>query len=123
MRLPPHSAEIMRARRAGRIPTSGPFGHVAILTEWDMEVTGAYCIAPPDIDPHELDFSFVAGLEVTIFCCIGTLGRPIDTWLNDVVLAVMACDPSTILILNIDQADKGFAYGLVTVFVRRPDVD
>lgn len=123
MRPPPNSAELFRIRRAGRIPASGPYGHVSVLPEWGLEVAGAHVIAPPDIDPRELDFSFVAGLDVCVFCRIGTLGRPVDSWLDDVLLAVLTGDPASVAVVNLERAHLGIGPARVGVFIRRPDVE
>ncbi len=119
MRLPPNSRALFDLRRRGRIPVPGPFGHVSILPDWKFEVAGAYVIAPPSIDPADLDFCFCAGLTVAIFCRLGELGRPVDTWLDEVILAVMAADPTSIAVIDLDQTAAGFDQGLVAMYARR----
>ncbi|MHB8912746.1 MAG: hypothetical protein ACYC42_08880 [Lysobacter sp.] len=86
-------------------------------------MAGAYVIAPPSIDPAELDFCFVAGLAVAIFCRLGDLGRPVDTWLHEVILAVMAADPISIAVIDLDQTEAGLDQGLVAMYVRRAGDD
>ena len=116
MRLPPHSAAIMRARRFGRVPVPGIFGHVTILPSWDLEINGAYVIAPSELNPIDLDFCFVAGLEVSLFI------RNCDRFrLVDLLRAVMRCDPLTVNVVNLDQSCNGFSYGLEAVYARRQD--
>ncbi len=86
MRLPPNARALFDLRRRGHIPVPGPFGHVSILPDWKFSVSGAYVIAPPDIDPMELDFCFCAGLSVSIFCRFGTDTSPLDAWPEEVIL-------------------------------------
>lgn len=123
MRLPPNARAIFDLRRRGRIPVPGPFGHVSVLPDWGLAVAGAYVIAPPSIDPAELDFCFCAGLSVAIFCRLGDLGRPLDTWLHEVILAVMDADPVSIAVIDLDQAAAGLDQGLVAMYVRRAGDD
>lgn len=115
-RPPPNSAELFRLRRAGRVPVPGPFGHVCILPEWDMETPGAYLIAPPELDPAELDFSCVAGLEVAVFTELGDVAAPTTLW--PLVLAVLAYDPAAVAIVDLNRAARG--QGLVVgQFIRK----
>lgn len=115
MRLPPNAKQIFDLRRAGRIPVPGAFGHVAILPDWNFETAGAYVIAPPNVDPDDLDFCIVAGLDVTIFMLDADPARP----LTDLVRAVMRSDPRTINVVDIDRAADGLGLGVVGIFVRR----
>lgn len=119
MRLPPRARALFDLRRAGRIPVPGPFGHVSIVPDWHFEVAGAYVIAPPDIDPIELDFCFCAGLTVCIFCRIGTLERTLDTWLEDVIVAVMRADAKSIAVVELNLARAGLDQGVVAIYMRK----
>ncbi len=113
MRLPPNGKALFDLRRAGRIPVAGPFGHVAVLPEWDMEVTGAYVVAPPDIDPAELDFCFVADLDVGVFQRMGNVGSPLDL---DLISAIRAGDPARIALFDLNSLAKGFNAALWNVW-------
>lgn len=119
MRLPPNARALFNLRRRGRIPVPGPFGHVSVLPDWGLTVAGAYVIAPPSIDPAGLDFCFCAGLTVAIFCRLGETSLPSDTWLQEVILAVMDADPASIAVIDLDQAAAGLDRGLVAMYVRR----
>lgn len=123
MRLPPNARALFDLRRRGRIPVPGPFGHVSVLPGWHFEVAGAFVIAPPEIDPADLDFCFCAGLSVAIFCRLGELSRPLDTWLDEVILAVMAADPTSITVIDLDQTGDGLDQGIVAMYVRRAGDD
>lgn len=123
MRLPPNGRPLFDLRRKGRIPVPGPFGHVAIVPDWNMGVAGAFVVAPPSIDPLDLDFCFCAGLSVAIFCRLGDLRRPVDTWLNDLILAVMEADPTGITVIDLDQTVDGLDRGVVAMYVRRAGDD
>ncbi|MBW8457705.1 MAG: hypothetical protein K0M58_04570 [Thiobacillus sp.] len=123
MRLPPKARALFDLRRSGRIPVPGPFGHVSVLPDWGLTVAGAYVIAPPSIDPAELDFCFVAGLSVAIFCRLGEAGLPSDTWLQKVILAVMDAGPVSIAVIDTDQAATGLDHGLVAMYVQRAGND
>lgn len=123
MRPPPNSAELFRIRRAGRIPTPGPFAHVAVLPEWNLEVAGAYVYAPPEIDPLELDFSFVAGLDVAIFFRRGGECQTFDNWLLSTTLAVMSGDPATVTCIDLVAAERGLGRAIVARYVRGPNVE
>lgn len=123
MRLPPKARALFDLRRRGRVPVPGPFGHVSVLPDWQFSVAGAFVIAPPSIDPAELDFCFCAGLDVSVFCRLGDIGRPLDTWLEEVILAVMAADPATITVIDLDQTSGGLDQGVVALYVRRAGDD
>jgi hypothetical protein len=110
MRLPPNGRALLDLRRAGRIPVRGPWGHIAILPEWEMDVAGAAVTVPQDMDPGELDFCFVAGLDVSIFTRIGSLGRPLD--LHDLLGAVMAGQPRSIAVIDLNRVGEGLAAAL-----------
>ena len=122
MRLPPNARALFELRRKGRIPVPGPFGHVSVLPDWGLTVAGAYVIAPPSIEPSDLDFCFVAGLSVAIFCRLAELS-PVDTWLYEIILAVMDSDPTSIAVIDLDQAAAGLDHGLVAMYVRRAGND
>ena len=122
MRLPPNARALFDLRRRGRIPVPGPFGHVSVLPDWGLTVAGAYVIAPPSIEPSDLDFCFVAGLSVAIFCRLTELS-PVDTWLYEIILAVMDADPASIAVIDLDQAADGLDQGLVALYVRRASND
>ncbi|MDP1682205.1 MAG: hypothetical protein Q8L39_10590 [Burkholderiales bacterium] len=122
MRLPPKARALFDLRRRGRIPVPGPFGHVSVLPDWGLTVAGAYVIAPPSIDPSDLDFCFCAGLTVAIFCRLAELS-PVDTWLYEIILAVMDADPASIAVIDLDQAAAGLDRGLVAMYVRRAGND
>lgn len=121
MRLPPNARRLFDLRREGRIPVPGPFGHVVVLPDWNMEVTGAFVVAPPDLDPTDFDFCFVGGLEVAIFTRLGDVRRPMNSWLDDVVVAVMRSDPACVTVIDLDQADAGFDLGIVVNYERIGD--
>lgn len=122
MRLPPKARALFDLRRRGRIPVPGPFGHVSVLPDWGLTVAGAYVIAPPSIEPADLDFCFCAGLTVAIFCRLAEL-NPVDTWLYEIILAVMDADPASIAVIDLDQASAGLDQGLVAMYVRRAGND
>jgi hypothetical protein len=122
MRLPPNARALFDLRRRGRIPVPGPFGHVSVLPDWGLTVAGAYVIAPPSIDPSDLDFCFCAGLTVAIFCRLAELS-PVDTWLHEIIVAVMDADPASIAVIDLDQAAAGLDRGLVALYVRRAGND
>lgn len=119
MRLPPNARALFELRRRGRIPVPGPFGHVSILPDWKFEVAGAYVIAPPEIEPADLDFCFCAGLDVAIFCRIGAVGRPLDAWLHDVIVAVMQADAQSIVVIELNRARTALDAGIVAMYERR----
>lgn len=119
MRLPPNARALFALRRRGRIPVPGPFGHVSILPDWKFEVAGAYVIAPPEIEPTDLDFCFCAGLDVAIFCRLGSVGRPVDAWLHDVIIAVMQADAQSIVVIELNQARASLDAGIVAMYERR----
>jgi hypothetical protein len=121
VRPPPNSAALFKLRRAGRVPVPGPFGHVCILPEWDMETPGFYLTVPSELDPGELDFSCVAGLEVSIFWPIGTLGHPLG--LDDLLGAVMAGEPASIAVINLLATGKTLAGAMYCTFTRVPAHD
>lgn len=73
-------------------------------------MAGAFVTVPADMDPGELDFCFVAGLDVSIFTRIGTLGRPLD--LDDLLGAVLAGEPASIAVVNINRIGEGLAGAL-----------
>lgn len=116
MRLPPNASDIMRARRAGRIPTPGIFGHVAVLPDWDFETSGAFVLAPPSLEPSDLDFSFLAGLECSILLRDCDFDR-----LQPLLVAIMNGDPRRIIVMSIEHAAEGLSDGIVGIFERRPD--
>lgn len=123
MRLPPNARALFNLRRRGRVPVPGPFGHVSVLPDWQFSVAGAYVIAPPSIAPSELDFCFCAGLSVAIFCRLGDDLSPVDTWLEEVILSVMASDPASITVIDLDQTAAGLGQGVVAMYVRRAGDD
>lgn len=115
MRLPPHSAEIMHARRAGMVPTPGMFGHVAVLPDWDFETSGAFVLAPPSLAPSDLDFSFLAGLECSILLRDCDMDR-----LQPLLVSIMNGDPRRIVVVSIEHVEEGLSAGVVGIFERRP---
>lgn len=119
MRLPPNARALFDLRRRGHIPVPGPFGHVSILPDWKFEVAGAYVIAPPEIEPADLDFCFCAGLDVAIFCRFGAVGRPLDAWLHDVIVAVMQADARSIVVIELNRARTALDAGIVAMCERR----
>jgi hypothetical protein len=120
MRTPPNSAALFKMRRAGRVPVPGPYGHVSILPAWDLETPGAFLLAPPDLDPLELDFSCVAGLEVAVFTELGDVAAPTTLW--SLLLAVLSCDPAAINVIDLNRAAAGQG-GLVAQFIRKAGQD
>ncbi|MEW6415896.1 MAG: hypothetical protein AB1482_11645 [Pseudomonadota bacterium] len=114
MRLPPNSRELFAMRRAGNVPVPGPFGHVAVLPSWNMEIAGAHVLAPESINALDLDFCIVAGLDVAIF----VQGVDVEHHV-DLILAVMAGDPRTIAVIDLDLAVDGLDAGLLALYIRR----
>ncbi len=114
MRLPPNSRALFDLRRSGRLPVPGPFGHISVLPDWNLEVAGATVLAPPSIDPRDLDFCIVAGLDVTIFV------RGVDVEHHvDLLVAVMNGDPSSITVIDLDRAVDGLDAGVLALYIRR----
>ena len=115
MRLPPYSADIVKARRLGRVPVPGPLGHIVILPSWHLKITGAFVVCPDDTDPATLDFFFVAGLDVTL------LLRPIDyPRALDVALSVLSGNPRSLSLIDVRRAQVGgVGSGVLVVYSRR----
>lgn len=115
MRLPPNARALFDLRRSGRVPVPGPFGHVSIVPDWNLETAGAAVLAPPGIDPLDLDFCIVAGLDVTIFVRGDDAERQVD-----LIVAVMNGDPSSITVVDLDCAlNASFGAAVMAVFGRR----
>lgn len=115
MRLPPNAGAIMRARRAGMIPTPGIFGHVAVLPDWDIETTGAFVLAPPNLEPSDLDFSFLAGLDCTLFLRESDAER-----VAPLLDAILHGAPRCLVVVNMERAKAGFGDGIARIFQQRP---
>jgi hypothetical protein len=64
-RLPAYGRDLLQKRRQGLVPASR---HVWIVDRFDFprNTNGWLCVVADGIDPISIDFSFVAGLEVTI---------------------------------------------------------
>lgn len=126
MRPPPNSAELFRIRRAGRIPSPGPYGHVSVLPDWNLTVAGAYVYAPPEIEPRELDFSFVAGLDVALFiherCPFHRVYQTPEFLFDgdhlDLLAAIMAGNPETITVIELNRVHLGLGPAVLAVFGR-----
>lgn len=124
MRPPPNSADLFRIRRAGRIPSPGPYGHVSVLPDWNLEVAGAYVYAPPEIEPSELDFSFVAGLDVALFiqercACHKVYETPeylFDGNHLELLGAIMDGSPETITVIELSRVHLGLGQAVLAVF-------
>lgn len=69
-RLPAFGRELLALRRRGLVPERNLcVGHVVIVLDrwqWGRSYSSRLVVAP-DLEPRELDFSAVAGLDVTIF--------------------------------------------------------
>ena len=115
MRLPPNSRVLMDLRRAGRVPVPGPFGHVAILPDWNLETCGAAVLAPPSLDYLDLDFCVVAGLDVTIF----VRGADVTNYI-DLIAAVMDGAANSITVVDLDRAVDGFGAAILAMYSRIP---
>jgi sporulation-control protein spo0M len=118
MRLPPNGRQLVDLRRAGRVPLRQGFGQIAILPDWGFEVSGAFVTVPPEFNLADLDFCFVAGLEVVLFT---RTGRPVADLL-DLVLMLMDADAAAIIVIDIDRAARGLDHGILAVYGRRQNV-
>lgn len=65
-RLPPFGRELVEMRKAGLVPGNNTV--VVSLDSWDWGKAYARVVVPPEIDPSQLDFCFVAGLDVVVVC-------------------------------------------------------
>lgn len=129
MRPPPHSAELFKLRCIGKVPVPGPYGHVAVLTDWQIEVAGAFVIAPHGVDPLDLDFSFAAGLDVTLFIAercpyfqvYKTLEYLFEQDQLDLIAAIMAGKPASVRVVDLSQAHLGLGRATVAIFGKARD--
>jgi hypothetical protein len=62
-RLPPYGREILDLRERGLIPVGRMF---VALDTWSHGKSYARVVVTPDLDPSELDFTFLAGLDVEL---------------------------------------------------------
>jgi len=115
MRLPPYSADIVKARRLGHVPVPGVFGHVVVLPTWKAETTGAFIVCPDDVHASVWDFFFLAGLDVSL------LVRPIDEpRLVELVHALLAAEPRSLLVLDMAKAHTaGIGAGVLAIYTRK----
>jgi hypothetical protein len=92
---------------------------VAIVPSWELETEGAFITCPPDLDPLELDFACVAGLDCTLFAQMPEAGPPHHA--QRTLDALMLAEPSRIVVVDLNAAAQYLAGGVVAVYVLRAE--
>lgn len=103
-KLPPYSKAIDDARRKGMVPACGCMGHIAIGFEWRRDIVPDFpvVVVPPDRDPSEFEWRFVAGLNIFI------MHRDRDIQhLHALCKSLFAARASDVQTFNMDRVCRG----------------
>jgi len=90
-RLPPFGRELMAMREQGLVPANGMC--VVSLDSWDYGRAYARCVVTPDLHPGELNFAFVAAIDVVLVHVptLTTIARR-DAFIRE----LLKCRPTTL---------------------------
>jgi hypothetical protein len=97
-RLPPYGRELLKMRQQGLAP-AGPYVVIS-LDSWRWGRAYARVVIPPDLDPEDVNFAFVAGLDVVLVLDRGTT-TPLRR--DAAVKQLLACNPASLRVLEIDR--------------------
>ncbi|MDO9010770.1 MAG: hypothetical protein Q7U78_03025 [Gallionella sp.] len=103
-KLPPYAKVLDDARRKGLVPARGCMGHIAIGFEWRRNIVPDFpvVVVPPDRDPAEFEWRFVAGLDIFI------MHRDCDIpHLHDLCSALFYAKAQGVQTFNMDQICRG----------------
>ena len=110
-KLPPYGKPLLEIRRAGQVPAY--YMTVIALDDWNIACLFPRVIVTEDADPALLDFSMLAGLDVTI------AWMPTRTTIerrNAVIREVMKIDPASLRAFDLDNVNvlwvKSRAHGI-----------
>lgn len=98
-RLPAYAREIAVARKAGMVPASGEVIVALDVWRWGKQPGGAIarCLVPEDRNIEELDFWFLAGLDVLVaWSSAVSAGNRVMA----LAKALLAIEPGRLLLLD-----------------------
>lgn len=114
-RLPPYGRQILDARFKGLVPK---WGLVVALDDWAAFRGRHRIVIEPGVNPHDLDLTFCAGLDLLI------AWNPITTpssRLNDVIFALLDYLPRRIWVLNRTEPHRSFFAKSVANGIEMPE--
>ena len=106
-RLPAYARDIAEARKAGMVPASGEIIVALDVWRWGKQPGGALarCLVPEDRKIEDLDFWFLAGLDVLVaWSSAVSAGNRVMA----LAKAVLATGPRRLLLLDV-AAESGRA--------------
>lgn len=104
-RLPAYGRGLLETRRRGLVPP-GPYIFVC-LDGWNWFKGFSRVVVPPDLDPRNTDFRFVAGLDVVLrYDPEITMPERVDA----TVLELLPCLPTSLRTLVVGDPVCEFAY-------------
>ena len=102
-RLPAYARDIAEARKAGMVPASGEIIVALDVWRWGKQPGGALarCLVPEDRKIEDLDFWFLAGLDVLVAwsSAVSASNRVMA-----LARALLAVDPQRLLLLDLAAA-------------------
>jgi hypothetical protein len=101
LRLPPYGRELMQMREAGLVPADGMC--VVSLDSWQYGKGRSRVVITADLDPEQINFAFVAGIDATIIHdpCITSTDRR-----NACIRALLRFNPTRLLVCTLGDVTR-----------------
>lgn len=107
-RLPPYGKQFMTLREGGKAPSK----MVVVSFDWDLAKAYPRIIIPDNLDPSELEFTYLAGLPVQIIFRSKDAHR-----VNGVAHEIMQVNPCFLATFALDLEGTGDAWTIIQPYL------